>query len=81
MSDSKSPRSSPTRGSLGGPTPRPASTGSTGRFERPGVPRANARPMSSRHSAITRTLHNYASYKSWAEKVRSSWDPGKAPKG
>lgn len=41
----------------------------------PGRPVAN-----SRHAAITRNLRNYASYKSWAEKMRSSWDPGKDPK-
>jgi len=35
----------------------------------------------SRHSAITRNLRNYASYKSWAEKMRSTWDPGKDPEG
>ncbi len=28
-----------------------------------------------RHAAITRTLYSYSSYKSWAEKVRTSWDP------
>ena len=30
-----------------------------------------------RHSAITRNLYNWTSYKSWAEKVRSSWDAEK----
>jgi hypothetical protein len=34
-----------------------------------------------RHSAITRNLRNYASYKSWAEKMRNSWEPGKEPEG
>ncbi len=33
-----------------------------------------------RHTAITRTLYNYSSYKSWAEKVRTSWDPGSEEK-
>ena len=28
-----------------------------------------------RHNAITRTLYSYSSYKSWADKVRTSWDP------
>ena len=27
-----------------------------------------------RHSAITRTLYNWSSYKSWADKARNSWD-------
>jgi hypothetical protein len=31
-----------------------------------------------RHAAITRSLNNYANYKSWADKVRSSWDPDKS---
>jgi hypothetical protein len=30
-----------------------------------------------RHAAITRTLYSWSSYKSWAEKVRSSWDADK----
>jgi hypothetical protein len=45
------------------------------------VPRPPVRPGTSRHSAITRNLQNYASYKLWAEKVRSSWEPGKDGKG
>lgn len=28
-----------------------------------------------RHTAITRTLYSYSNYKSWAEKVRTTWDP------
>ncbi len=86
MSQSKSPRSPPNGPPLGGPAPRPASTGTTGttgttgRFERPGAPRPAARPAVSRHAAITRTLHNYASYKTWAEKMRNNWQPGKEPK-
>ena len=34
-----------------------------------------ARPPAGRHTAITRTLYSYSNYKSWAEKVRTSWDP------
>ena len=81
MSQSKVPPSPPDERPLGGPAPRPASTGTTGRFERPAAPRPAARPPGSRHAAITRTLHNYASYKTWAEKMRSNWQPGKEPKG
>jgi hypothetical protein len=32
------------------------------------------RPTSSRHAAITRSLYSWASYKSWTDKVRHSWD-------
>jgi 3-oxoacyl-[acyl-carrier-protein] synthase III len=27
-----------------------------------------------RHAAITRNLHTWSSYKSWAEQVRDSWE-------
>lgn len=37
--------------------------------------RARGQHPTSRHSAITRTLYSYQSYKSWADKVRSSFDP------
>ena len=30
-----------------------------------------------RHAAITRSLYSWSSYKSWADKVRSSWDDDK----
>ena len=81
MSQGKSPRSPPIGIPLGGPPAPPVSTGTTGRFERPGAPRPAGRPTASRHGAITRTLHNYASYKTWAEKMRTNWQPGKEPKG
>jgi hypothetical protein len=32
------------------------------------------RKAGGRHSAITRTLYNWSSYKSWADKVRNYWD-------
>jgi hypothetical protein len=28
-----------------------------------------------RHAAITRNLYTWSSYKTWADKVRTSWDP------
>lgn len=31
-----------------------------------------------RHAAITRNLQTWSSYKSWAEQVRESWEPGAA---
>ena len=45
------------------------------------APLARGRVLGSRHSAITRNLQNYASYKSWAEKMRVNWEPGKDPEG
>ena len=30
-----------------------------------------------RHAAITTNLYNYHSYKSWADKVKGSWDDEK----
>ena len=30
-----------------------------------------------RHSAITNNLYNFHSYKSWADKVRGSWEDKK----
>lgn len=30
-----------------------------------------------RHSAITRNLYSWSSYKSWADKVRGTWDDDK----
>jgi hypothetical protein len=30
-----------------------------------------------RHSAITRNLYNFASYKSWADKMKGSFEDGK----
>jgi hypothetical protein len=34
-----------------------------------------------RHAAITRTLFSYANYKSWADKVRTSWEPDRDKNG
>jgi hypothetical protein len=68
MTDSKSPRIPPVRR----PIEAPAAA-------RPALPRG--RVHGSRHSAITRNLQSYASYKSWAEKMRTNWEPGKDPEG
>jgi len=82
MSDSKIPRNPPVRKPLEGAVPgRAASAGLPGRIERAALPRAAGRAGAGRHSAITRNLQNYASYKLWAEKVKNSWEPGKDPKG
>ena len=83
MSDNKSPRGPSIRKPPDGAAEdRAPNAGLSGRNERgPPPPRPPARPGVSRHAAITRTLQNYASYKLWAEKIRSSWEPGKYPKG
>lgn len=44
--------------------------GSKSWLDRPQTP-------NSRHAAITRTLHTFPNYKSWAEKVKNSWDKDK----
>jgi hypothetical protein len=45
-----------------------------GRNERgEAAPRAPRRPPVSRHGAISRELTKYASYKSWADKVRGAF--------
>lgn len=48
---------------------------------RPGTPRdlqrnwlERAQPANPRHGAITRTLYNWNSYKSWTDKVKGSFD-------
>jgi hypothetical protein len=81
MSDSKSPRNPPVRKPLEVAVPARTGAGLTGRIDRAALPRAASRAGASRHSAITRNLQNYASYKLWAEKVKSNWEPGKDPKG
>ncbi len=75
MTDSKSPRIPPIRKPLDAPEAvRPDAPAVAGRAVLP-----RARVLGSRHSAITRNLQNYASYKSWAEKMRTNWEPGKDP--
>jgi len=41
-----------------------------------GVPRDAYKPAG-RHSAITNNLYNFHSYKSWADKMRGSWEDKK----
>ena len=78
MTDPKSPRIPPIRKPLDAPVGvRPDAPAVAQRPERVVLPRA--RVVGSRHSAITRNLQNYASYKSWAEKMRTNWEPGKDP--
>jgi hypothetical protein len=40
-----------------------------------------AQPSNSRHAAITRSLHTWSNYKSWTDKVRSTWDKEKDKNG
>ena len=42
-------------------------------------PMPPAQPANPRHAAITRSLNSWSNYKSWTDKVRSTWD--KDPKG
>lgn len=37
-------------------------------------------PANPRHAAITRSLYSWSNYKSWTDKVRSSWDKDKSAK-
>jgi hypothetical protein len=32
-----------------------------------------------RHAAITKNLYTWANYKSWAERVKDSWEEGSEP--
>ena len=34
----------------------------------------------SRQAAISRNLYTWSNYKSWADQVKGSWEPGKEPK-
>lgn len=36
-----------------------------------------AQPANPRHAAITKSLYSWSNYKSWTEKVRTSWDKDK----
>lgn len=36
-----------------------------------------APPSNARHAAITGSLHSWTSYKSWADRVKNSWDKDK----
>jgi hypothetical protein len=38
-------------------------------------------PSNSRHAAITGSLHTWSNYKSWTDKVRSTWDREKDKNG
>jgi hypothetical protein len=51
----------------GGQVPGPA-----GAEPRPRWPEPMQR---GRQAAITRNLHTWSNYKSWADKVRSTWEP------
>ena len=39
-----------------------------------------SQPANSRHAAITRSLNSWSNYKSWTDKVRSTWDKDKGGK-
>jgi hypothetical protein len=46
-----------------------------GRLEK-GVPK-NAERIRGRHAAITNNFNNWRSYKSWAERIRGTWEEKK----
>lgn len=39
-----------------------------------------SQPSNPRHAAITRSLYNWSSYKSWTDKARTQWDKDKKDK-
>lgn len=53
--------------------PKASGEGRAERGSGEGAPRPARRGVPSRHGAISRELTKYASYKSWAEKVRSAF--------
>jgi len=61
-------------------------TGEAGSIVRVGAGRdapnwlERAQPANPRHAAITRSLYSWSNYKSWTDKVRSSWDKDKTGK-
>ena len=73
----------------GGVQPPPKDAAAEGWRTRPppraslGAPSKSARPAApagaDRHAAITRTLYNYASYKTWVKKVKDTWVPESPP--
>jgi len=81
--------SSPDRGRGDSPGVRnePATTAKNGN----GQGSAEADPYSSwldrmqraraRHAAITKNLYTWSSYKSWADKMRDSWEADQPPPG
>jgi hypothetical protein len=75
------------RGDSPGVRPEPAATAKT-----PGMGQADAAdPYANwldrmqrarvRHAAITKNLYTWSNYKSWADKMRDSWDGGEPPPG
>lgn len=53
-----------------GPLPRERWDGSRNWLNR-------APPSNARHAAITGPLHSWSSYKTWADRVKNSWDKDK----
>jgi hypothetical protein len=53
--------------------PAPARDGTRNWLTRPQAPNA-------RHAAITKSLFNFPSYKSWTERVKSNWQKDKESK-
>ena len=57
--------------------PRTETGGAAGAGERFGTPLKRGAKIGGRHAAITTDLYSWHSYKSWADKMRGSWEEKK----
>jgi hypothetical protein len=77
--------SSSDRGRGGAPETQHPRDGSPASATDPSDPSANwldrMQRARARHSAITRNLNTWSSYKSWADRVRDAWDGDETPPG
>ena len=68
-------------GETAGPVVRAGSAArSAAQLARACACRRAAQPANPRHAAITRSLNSWSNYKSWTDKVRSTWDKDKSGK-
>jgi hypothetical protein len=68
--DSKQPKDSPTNSALNAQPPVGASAEAYARWLE------HMQRTRGRHAAITRNLYTWTNYKSWADKVKNSFEPG-----
>ncbi len=62
-----------TRGTPGAPLDVPATPGPTGSQDPYGSWLDRMQRARARHAPITRNLHTWSNYKSWAEQIKDSW--------
>ena len=63
-----------TRGTPGGPRPEgPGTPGPTGSQDPYGSWLDRMQRARARHATITKNLHTWSNYKSWAEQIKDSW--------